>query len=484
MSVQLRMRLDVELLEPDQLQSLLQDALRVWREVPYRVQGTDEFFSYLTDYGCQVDGELVHFPQSVIDRVLDRIGEEKKQREQTEDADGFAAPGMSAYTHGQALHICDLETNALRPATEEDLVLWCHAVDALDIPERQHPTFIPTDVIRGAADFHAFATILLHSRQPHRVSVYSARALPLFIEACRVAKGSLEAVRADPVFAAKCWVNSPFMITRENVEIGMRARQLLGLPIVFGHMPVAGAAGPITVAGSLVQNTAESLALCAMRLAIDDLTSGITGTSTVLDMKCGAHRQSGPDLMLHALAGSQMHAHLFGGRAIVANLGVAAAAVTPQALHEKALAASFSVAAGVRRLGVGCLAFSDVGSPVQLVLDCGLVDYYRHLFRPVNVDDDHVGLDSILETAPRGARYVGTDHTARFFREESWLSELIDNRVPLAWMADPSDLIEQGRRQARELYARAENQSPLSASQQADIKSLIREADALALASE
>jgi len=479
MSVRLRTRLDFELLEPAHLQGLLQDAIRVWREVPYRVQGTDEFFSYLTDYGCQVDGELVRFPQRVIDGVLDRIGEEKRQR--AGNGDGFAAPGMSAYTHGQALHICDLETNALRPATEGDLILWCHAVDALGIPERQHPTFIPTDVVRGAADFHAFATIILHSRQPHRVSVYSARAIPLFIEALRVARGSQEAVRADPVFAAKCWVNSPFMITRENVEIGMTARRLLGQPIVFGHMPVAGAAGPITVAGSLVQNTAESLALCAMRLAVDDLTSGITGTSTILDMKSGAHRQSGPDLMLHGLAGAQMHAHLFGGRAIDTNLGVAASTVTPQALHEKSLAASFSVAAGVRKLGVGSLAFSDVGSPVQLVLDCGLVDYYQHLFRPVHVDDAHVGLDSILETAPRGARYIETEHTARHFREESWLPDLIDHRVPLAWMADPSDLIERGRQQARELYARADNQCPLSAAQQADIHALIREADSLAV---
>ncbi len=47
---------------------------------------------------------------------------------------------------------------------------------------RTHPTFIPTDVARGAADFHTFATIILHSRRPHRVSVYSARMVPLFVE--------------------------------------------------------------------------------------------------------------------------------------------------------------------------------------------------------------------------------------------------------------------------------------------------------------
>jgi len=35
-------------------------------------------------------------------------------------------------------------------------------------------------------DFHAYATILLIRRQPHRVSAYNAQMLPFFIEASEV----------------------------------------------------------------------------------------------------------------------------------------------------------------------------------------------------------------------------------------------------------------------------------------------------------
>jgi len=480
--MKLRMRMELELFGEEQLEELFQQAVKVWRAMAFRVQGTDEFFDYLSAYGCRVDGERVRFPPPVIDRVLARIAAEKQEwrRAHGAGAGEWPAAELEMFTHGQALHICDLETNALRPATEADLVEWCHLVDALGVELRTHPTFIPTDVPRGAAEVHAFATIILNSRRPHRVSVYSARMLPLFIEACRLAKGSMEEVRRDPVFATKCWVNSPFTITRENVEIALEARRRLGTPVMFGHMPVAGAAGPVTVAGSLVQNTAESLALNAMRLAIDDLTQGITSTSVILDMKDAAHRQSGPDLALHVLAGSQMHAHLFGGRPRIGITGVAAAVVSPQSVYEKALMAAFDIAAGQRQLGIGCLAFSDVGSPVQLVLDHEMGRYFQHLFREVETDAEHAGLETILETAPRGAFYLESEHTARFFREECWLPEFVDHRVPLAWAQNPADMIDRARQRARQLRETAENQCPLPEDAQRQIRALVREADALA----
>jgi trimethylamine--corrinoid protein Co-methyltransferase len=251
--------------------------------------------------------------------------------------------------------------------------------------------------------------------------------LPFFVEACTVAKGSLQAVKRDPVFAHKCWVTSPFMLTRENIEIAMEARRLLDRPIEFGQMPVAGASCPVTVAGALVQNTAESLALCAMRLAIDDLPHPITPASAILDMRHGSHRQSGPDLVLHRLAGSEMHAYLFGGRPTTSTAGVSAQTVSPQSLYEKAWMAAFNFALGHRDLGIGCLATSDVGSPVQLVLDYDMGTRLRHVLREVSVDPDHVGLETILDVAPRGSHHLETEHTVRFFREETWLSSLVDH---------------------------------------------------------
>lgn len=484
--MRLQLRGEMRLFTEEALERILTDALDVLRQVPFQVQGTEEFFDHLTDFGCCVDGERVSFPETAIDKVMDRCAAERqaarKAREKRTEKP-WPSPNISTFTHGQALHICDPETNDLRPATQADLAAWCHLVDALEIPSRSHPTFIPTDVPVGSSDFHAFATILLNSTRPHAVSVYGAPMLPFFIEACRIVKGSIEAVKTNPVFVAKAWVTSPFRLDRENLDVAMEARRLLGTPLTFGHMPVAGASTPVTVAGALVQNTAESLALSAMRLAVEDLPQRVAGSQAFMDMRHAAARQTGPDMLLHRLAGSEMDAYLYTGTIetqATGWCGAGASVVSPQSLYEKALGMGFSVALGARHLGVGCLAFSDVGSPVQLLLDLETARHFQEMFREVRIDDEHIGLDTILATAPLGGRYLENEHTARFFREECWLPSFVDFRSFLAWVHNPVQMIEKATNKAGELLASAENRCPLSDLQRQEVAQLMQEADAVA----
>lgn len=480
---------DLRLFSDAQLARILDKALEVLGRAVFRVQATDEFADLLRAYGCRVDGESVRFPPAVIDKVLARCEAERNRTTAEAAADVSTAvdadaPAVSVFTHGQALHICDVETNRLRSATEADLADWCHVVEAMAITSRAHPTFIPTDVPIGSADLHAFATILLNSQRPHRVSVYSAAMLPFFVEACRIGKRSLEAVKQAPVFVAKAWVTSPFMLDRVNIEIGMEARRLLGVPLTFGHMPVAGASTPITIAGALVQNTAESLGLSAMRLAVDNLPQPITGSQAVMDMKYGFPRQIGPDMFLHRLAGREMHDYLYKGRQSTKTgwgwCGAGAATVSVQSVCEKALGFGMAMAGGARSFGVGCLAFSDVGSPVQLVIDCELAEFANGLFRNVCADDAHIGMDVIEETLPVGGKFLETEHTADFFREECWLPSLFDYRAFMTWAGNPSDTIARATGVARRLYKSAENQCPLSEEQKRAIRQVMKDADAVA----
>ncbi len=484
--MRLRLQSTGRIFEPETLQRLLEQALTVLRRTPFRIQGTDEVYDLLRAFGCTVDGERVGFPEPVIDKILARCERERRswQSRPRRAAEDAAAP-IGVFTHGQALHICDPDTNRLREATVEDLARWCRFVEALGIRERAHPTFIPTDGPIGSADFRAFATILLNSSRPYRVSVYSASMLPFFIEACATAKGSLEAVKADPVFATKAWVTSPFTLDRENLAIAMGSRRLLGRPVEFGQMPVAGASAPVTVAGALVQNTAESLAISALRLAIDDIPHPITGCSAVMDMRHGFPRQIGPDLFLHYLAGCEMDDYLYRGEPTGRGwgwCGAGAATVCAQSVLEKALGFGMAIASGARSFGVGCLAFSDVGSPVQLLIDLELVGYARTLFREVSADDDHVGLETILEVAPSGGRYLETAHTASFFREECWLPALCDFRAFMAWANQPNDIIAKAAARAGDLWRSAPNPCPLTPDQQARIRQLVAEADRAASA--
>jgi len=463
-----------------EMEQIWRAALRVWADVPLRAQGTPEFNDALRGFGCEIRDDRVTFPPQVREKTLERIA-------QSREAAGPGRPAEVTSDHldysasGQALYVCDIQTDRLRPATEADLADWSRLCDQFFPPMgRAHPTFIPQDVPLGACDVHAFATIILNSSQPWRVSVYSAQMLPYFIELQTVCDGGLGAVKRNTVFAAKCWYNSPFMITRENIDIGMAARELLGIPFTVSTMPVAGVATPATLAGALVHITAEILGCNVISLALDDRLIGYCAGPLTFDMRTGIHTQTGPDVQLLRNGCAQMRAHVFGGPYTTIG-GPSTAAKIPgaQSMMEKALDTMWAVCGGVRSFGsLGTLAFADVGSAVQLVLDLEMMSHFEHLLKGIKVDEEHLAEDVIRQVAPSGAYYLAAEHTARHCRDELWASELMDRRVPMAWVEDPVSMVDRARSKASQLLAQAPNKCPLSRDQKAEVRRIVAAADA------
>ncbi|MEI6503147.1 MAG: trimethylamine methyltransferase family protein, partial [Armatimonadota bacterium] len=254
-------------LSPEEMEQIWQAALRVFTRVPLRAQGPEEFTQPLRDFGCEVSGEHLTFPPAVLDKLLDRVEQSRRTNGPCRAAQ-VQSDTLSYAASGQALVCCDLETEALRPALTADLAQWSWICDSFPRLGRSHPTFIPQDVPANTCDLHTFATNILNIRRPTTVSVYNADLIPDFLQLQAVCEGSLEAARTNPAFVTKCWVNTPFMITRENVEVGLKARELLGQPFNMMTMPVAGTATPVTLAGCVVQSAAEVLMCNVISLAL------------------------------------------------------------------------------------------------------------------------------------------------------------------------------------------------------------------------
>ncbi len=467
----------MSVLNEPEMEQIWQAALRVWARVPLRVQGTEEFLQPLRDFGCQIDGERVSFPETVRDRVLARVERSREERGPCRPAQ-VTSNQLSYSASGQALVCCDLDTEALRPATTHDLAQWSWICDSFPRLGRSHPTFIPQDVPPQICDLHAFATNILNSRRATTVSVYNADLLPYFLELQAISSGSVAEAKRAPAFVAKCWVNTPFMITRENIEVGLRARELLGQPFNMMTMPVTGTATPVTMAGALVQCTAEVLACNVISLALDDRLIGWIAHPCPFDMRVGIHTQSGPDMDVLALGARQMGAYAFGGE-FMGFGGPGTAAKTPgeQALMEKALACMWGICGGVRGWGsLGVTAFSDVGSITQLILDLELMSYFERLLQGIAVDAEKLAEEVICEIAPQGAYFLNQEHTARHFREELWLPELVDRRVPMAWAQEPRTMLDNARAKAKRVAAEAVNHCPLTDEQKRQVAAIMAEA--------
>ncbi|MEA3401716.1 MAG: trimethylamine methyltransferase family protein [Armatimonadota bacterium] len=478
-------------LTDEEIGQITEAAVRIAADVPLRVTGaspggredtyTDQLLAMLRAFGCRVSDEQdrVHFPEEVIGRVTAAIAGHRASMPESE-ADYPEELSISA--SGQALWCCDPQDDHLRAATVKDLADLSRVVDAIEGLGRSHPTFIPQDVPAATAEVHAFATIILNSSGPYRVSVYTAELLPHFIELDTIARGDREAVNSSPTFAAKAWWNTPFMLTGENIGIAMKARELMGLPVTVSTMPVAGAATPTTLAGSLALMTAEVLQCNAISLAVDDRVMGWTAGPLTIDPRSGIHTQSGPDTQLLGLGAQQIAAHLFGGTLMVQG-GPTTGAKVPgaQAMMEKTVNTTWAILGGRRSFGsLATLAFADVGSVVQLMLDIEMCSHLQRLLRGIRVDAETIAEEVIREVAPRGAYFLGHEHTVEHFRQELWLPELVDLRVPMAWIDEPGTMVDNARAKALRLLETGENQCPLTDQQRQQVREVVADAERLA----
>lgn len=462
----------IEVLNQEEIEKIVRAAKRVAIKVGMRIDGTDDFFSYLEKYGCKITKERTYFPEEVIENVFKRINKEKKE----------IPPPLSSEIRygasGQGLLCCDVEDDRIRATTTKDLADFSRVVEAIPNLNRYHPTFLPQDVPPLIRDINAYAAIILNSSKPYTVSVYSEKSLKYFIQISEVFYGSLERVKEKAPFALSFWVNSPFTITKENILICMEARKILGRPLSPAIMPVVGASAPVTLAGSLAQQTAEVLLSNAITLAVDDRVCGYCSCPSTMDMS-GVNAETGPETILMKLGSSQIADFIFGGRNMP-SLAPRTSAKIPgaQSMLEKSIETTIGILAGTKNFNsLALLSFADIGSTVQLMLDVEMMKYFQHLLSGIKVDKERLAEEVIYQIAPKGAHFLESEHTLNHFREEQWFPELIDRRVPGAWIKESITMVDNARKKAKKLIREAPNKCPLSEEKKREIKKILKEAE-------
>ncbi|MBD3292204.1 MAG: hypothetical protein GF393_04725 [Armatimonadia bacterium] len=256
-------------LSVDEMDRIREAALDLWARVPTRIGRHEEFRAALRDFGCTIDGDRLSFPPAVRETVLGRIEEQREISGPARPAE-IASPEIRRLASGQAIYRYDHETDAVCPATTADLARFSHVCDLFPELERAHPTFIPQDVPVHSVDVHAFATILKNSSRLWRTAAFGPGSVEYMIEMMLAAGRDIDEIRSDPIINTTCYYTSPFSIGGDAIGIAMEARRLLGVPFTIHTMPVMGLSTPATIAGALVQMTAEVLGCNAITLALDD----------------------------------------------------------------------------------------------------------------------------------------------------------------------------------------------------------------------
>lgn len=162
-------------------------------------------------------------------------------------------------TFGAGSRVIDPFTDKRCHATKTDVALSALVCDALKNVDIFTSTMVATDMPHDMSGLHEAEAFLLntakHCQHDHLTDAVDTRR---FFEMAAAIAGGGEQLRKRPLVSTMVCPSSPLQFPRGVCEIIMESARA-GVPVNILPMVMAGASGPVTLAGALVVHNAEVL---------------------------------------------------------------------------------------------------------------------------------------------------------------------------------------------------------------------------------
>ena len=221
---------------------------------------------------------------------------------------------------------------------------------------------------------------------------------------------SIEALAARPTLMTVTNVNSPRRVDEEILDnIMVMARH--GQCVVITPFTLMGAMAPVTLAGALVQQTAESLGIIALcQLVRPGAPCVMGGFTSNVDMRTGSPAFGTPEYVHAVLAGAQL------GRRLKLPVRTSAVNASPMVDAQSTYETGFSLQAAILshshliNHAAGWLEGGLSASLEKIVVDAELLRNWAQILQPVSFNDDDLAVEAIKGIAA-GGHFFGSAHT-------------------------------------------------------------------------
>lgn len=221
---------------------------------------------------------------------------------------------------------------------------------------------------------------------------------------------SEESLASDPVFFVNTNTNTPLVLD-EEISLGLIEFAKAGQVICVTPFALSGAMAPVTLAGALALQTAETLAACALVQLIRPGCPYVYGAfASNVDMRTGSPAFGTPEYALAAQASGQI-ARRYGLPWRSSNVN-ASNAPDAQAAYEAQMSLWSSVTghASVLNQGAGWLEGGLVASFEKLIIDAEMLQMMAVWMKGLAVEAEDLGLEAVCEVGP-GGHFFGAAHT-------------------------------------------------------------------------
>ena len=385
----------------------------------------EEALQILGDSGAAVDltAHVAVMPWDLIDRSLKTTppslafhnyqGDETVRVE--EDTVNFVLDSAPVY-------LLDSLTKEIRSAKTRDMVEIIKLVDQLEHVSCITACVVPDDVPIGICDVIRFHQTLIHSSKPVFGGAFSIDGLLVELELLSVLAGGKEAMEEKPRVFMAANPSAPLMWTQTSAgNLVDCARN--NIPLMIIPIPLSGGTAPVTMAGSMVEHTAECLSGIVLSQCVKSGAPIIYGGgATALDMRDGINAEGAIETKMMAVANNAQIGKYF-GLPTAANCGRNDSEMfDAQAATESGFGMLLGALAGINLIrGVGMLDHGGAVSMEKMIYDnevCGMI--FR-LIDGITVSDETLAVGLIKENKFNSSGILGSLHTFDWFRKELFM---------------------------------------------------------------
>jgi len=430
-------------LTEESISRIHQTVMRVIEEVGFEVN-SEAALRLFEQAGARVDREKrrARLPQAKAQELIKTAPAEVRLCGQEEKHDVLLGGNrVYAGTGGTALYIYEPDTKQKRLAALEDLKRIAKLVDRLDnIHLFMLPTY-PNELPIEQVDVNRFFAGLDNTTKHVMGGVYTLDGVKQVIRMAEMTAGSAEKLRRRPLISMIACSISPLKMDAQYGDFVIEIARS-GIPLVCPAEPLCGATSPVTLAGNLVIQTADSLMGVMLTQIVKPGTPVIFGSvATSTDLRDLKYLAGSVEMGLLNAAGAQMAQ--FYQLPFYATGGMTDSKVLDaQSGYESAITNLLCALAGANFIhdAAGLMEFALTACYEKFVIDNEILGMVMRAVDGIKVNDDTLAFDLIKEVGP-GGNFVAVKHTRRFMRSEHYQPFLTDRSSREEWEAEGRKVI-------------------------------------------
>ncbi len=430
----------IEILDAEQLETIVQTSLTVLETQGMRFLESDSR-EMMRKAGADVDEEnkIVRFDSALVQEKLALAPGTFSLRARNPAHNLEVGGNNILFSSVGGPAFCSDLDNGRRPGTYDEMCDYLRIVQSLNIVHQEGGG--PFEAMDLPAESRHLDLYLAQFRLLDKNCQSYALGRERTIDSIEMACIALEVDRTElaeqPALLGIINTNSPMQLDIPMTEAVM---ELAGAGQVCCITPftLAGSMSPATLAGTLVQQTAEVLAVVTFAQVCNPGAPVFYGSfASNVDMRTGAPALGTPEYTKAAQASGQIARRL--GLPFRSSNTTVSNCVDGQAVFESEMSLWGSVMghANLVNHAAGWLEGGLTASFEKLIIDAEMLQMMAEYLRPIEVTEDELAVDAIAEVGP-GGHHFGTSHTLERY-ESAFYTPILSNRQNFeAWQESGS----------------------------------------------